>query len=93
MTDIRTSDVYRFMEYIGGMHVIVYNLARPVIHGKVGTHEIAKAAACIRSYPELAEEYDFIGVLAGGVVGEFDALVDEARRELVADFYAWKDDP
>jgi hypothetical protein len=87
------TDIMRFMEYIGSMHVIVYNLARPVIHGKVGLHEIAMANDCLRKYPELALSYDFICVLAGGVVGEFAALVDEARRELVADFYAWKDDP
>ena len=87
------TDIMRFMEYIGGMHVIVYNLARPVIHGKVGTHEIAEAKRITRDYPTHAARYDFIGVLAGGVVGEFDALLDEARRELVSDFNAWKANP
>lgn len=91
MTNIPNSDVYKFIEYVRAMPLPVYHLARAVIHGTVGLYEVSRAAEVIREYPTDEDEYDFIGVLAGGNPEELAAGLEAATEELVSDFYAWLD--
>ena len=90
MTDIMTSDVYRFIEWINDMPGEIGYLAHLVIGGNVDD-SVAGAKWCEEHRPDDVTEYDFIGCLAGSNVDDPIALMEEATRELVADFYAWKD--
>jgi hypothetical protein len=89
MTDIRTSDVYRFIEWITAMPVPIYHLARPLLHGVCRLHEVDNARRVLREYPDEALAYEFIRILAGHNDGSLAGLRDEATRELVTDFYNW----
>ena len=88
MTDIRTSDVYRFIEWVREIPFPFYYLARAVADDEVSLNEIAEAKRITRHHPTAAARYDFIGVLAGGNPEELAALLEEATAELVSDFYA-----
>ena len=92
MTDIRTSDVMRFISYVREMPIVVYHLARSVIHGTVKLYDLNKAADFLRDEPKVAARYDFVGVLASANDSpdpiDIPALLEDATTELVNDFYA-----
>lgn len=92
MTNIPNSDVYKFIEYVRAMPLPVYHLARSMIHGTVKLYDLNKAADFLRHEPDVAAEYDFVGVLAGfdtdDPTAELTAVLDEATKALVSDFYA-----
>ena len=84
MTDIKSSDVWKFIEWVTAMPKDAKSLATFIISGSVMPRH---ARWVEKNKPDVFEAYGFIKILAGHGDGKLESLLDEARRELVADFY------
>ena len=85
----KDSDVAKFLNWIREMPGPIMSIAIDIISGDINIWTVVTAVA------NMSEDYDFVGVIAGSRDTDLETLrnvLEEARNELTANFYAWLDD-